>query len=370
MPPSPSSSQPSEPEEDLVLFLQGRVVTDDGSSLPSDASIQCVCKDSVLQQVYATPHGDFSMQLGSRAGSFLDATAGGPVQYGAPSKAPVTGIPRGELTSCELRTSASGFHPRDVMLAGLTALGGTIDVGAVVVQRAIKVEGATLNAAPYKAPKEARTAYEKGLASEKNGKLADACEYFEKAVQIYPGYAHAWFQLGSVLQKEDQKDAARAAYTRATAIDTRFLLPYLSLATLAYQAEDWPEVLNLTARIFDLDPLNHANITGYIVDLDPSNCAEAYFYNAMANYRLNHIDDAEKSALKAEQRADLPTRFPQVHLLLADIFVLKKSYANAISEMQAYLELAPYAKDADQVRKHLAKLEKLNGSVLPSEKPL
>jgi regulator of sirC expression with transglutaminase-like and TPR domain len=35
----------------------------------------------------------------------------------------------------------------------------------------------------------------------------------------------------------------------------------------------------------------------------------------------------------------------------------------AIAEMQTYLELVPQAKDADQVREELAKLEKLNGSV-------
>jgi hypothetical protein len=34
-----------------------------------------------------------------------------------------------------------------------------------------------------------------------------------------------------------------------------------------------------------------------------------------------------------------------------------------------YLELAPHAKNADQAREQLAKLEKLNGSVPVSEKP-
>jgi hypothetical protein len=34
--------------------------------------------------------------------------------------------------------------------------------------------------------------------------------------------------------------------------------------------------------------------------LDPSNYADAYFYNAMANYKLNKIEEAEKSGLKAE----------------------------------------------------------------------
>jgi tetratricopeptide (TPR) repeat protein len=105
--------------------------------------------------------------------------------------------------------------------------------------------------------------------------------------------------------------------------------------------------------------LNHVDVTGYyIADLDPLNCTEAYFYNAVANYKLNKIEAAEKSGLKAEH-VDLLTRFPQLHLLLAEIFARKNDYATAISEVQTYLELAPHAKNADQAREQLAKLEKL-----------
>jgi hypothetical protein len=114
--------------------------------------------------------------------------------------------------------------------------------------------------------------------------------------------------------------------------------------------------------------LNHAAVTNYILDLDPLNYAGAYFYNAMANYKLNRIADAEKSGLKAEH-LDLRTHFPQLHLLLAEIFARKNNYALAIVEIQTYLALAPHAKDAGQAREQLAKLEKLNGSASTSEKP-
>jgi tetratricopeptide (TPR) repeat protein len=223
-----------------------------------------------------------------------------------------------------------------------------------------------LSAIPYKAPKDARKAYEKGIEAERKNRLADARQYFEKAVEIYPGFTNAWFRLGAVLRTGNQSGAARAAFTRATMIDTKFLPPYLSLASMAFEAEKWTEVLDLTGHIVDLDPLNHVN--GYILDLDPLNYVDAYFYNAFANYRLNRIDAAEKSGLKAEH-LDLFTHFPQVHILLADIFARKKNYAPAISELQIYLDLLPNAKDAEQVRARLATFEKLNGSPPTSENP-
>jgi tetratricopeptide (TPR) repeat protein len=352
------------------MFLLGRVATDGGTSVPNDVLIERICNDRVRQQVHATSRGDFSMQMGSMADSFLDASASGdrPSQDGVASNASRTGISRRELANCELRVSASGFHSSVINLVDLTTFGSNIDVGAIVLQRATKIEGMTLSATPYKAPRDASRAYEKGLEAERKGKLANARKYFEQAVEIYPRYANAWFQLGAVLHKENQNDAARTAYIQATTIDTKFLPPYLSLALMAYEAENWTEVLKLTGHILDLDPMNRAAVTGYILDLDPLDYAEAYFYNSVANYKLNRIEDAEKSALKAEH-LDLRTRFPQLHLLLAEIFTRKNNYATAISEIQTYLELAPHAKNADQVREQLAKLEKLNGSVSSSEKP-
>jgi hypothetical protein len=347
------------------MFLRGRVATDDGTVVPRDVLVERVCNARVRQQVYATFGGDFSMELGARADPFVDATAEGTPPYGQTSKAPETGIPRHELANCELRASVSGFRSDVVNLVDLTP-DSSVDVGAIMVHRTEKVKGMTLNAAPYNVPKDARRAFEKGIEAEKHGKLADARQYLQKAVEIYPRYTGAWFQLGRVLQKETQYSAARTAYTQATTIDSKFLPPYLSLASMAFATQDWTQVLNLTNHVLDNDPLRYADVTGYILDLDPLDYAEAYFYNSAANFKLNKIADAEKSGLKAE-RLDVRPRFPQLHLLLADIFAQKNNYATAISEAKIYLELAPHAKDADQVRERLAKFETLKGPVPAGE---
>jgi len=350
------------------MFLLGRVATDDGTPVPHDALVERVCNNSVRQQVYATSRGDFSMQLGSRADSFVDASGDLTSQSDTTRKDSVMGISRRELRNCELRASSSGFRDSVISLVELDTFDSNIDVGTIVVHRATKIKGTTLSAAPYQAPRDARRAYEKGLEAEEKGRLADARQYFEKAVEIYPKYTSAWFQLGAVLQNLAQKESARTAYTHATTIDSKFLPPYLSLASMAYEAEDWPQVLNLTNHVLDLDPLRYADVTGYILDLDPLDYAKAYFYNSAANFKLNKFEDAEKSGLKAE-RLDVRPHFPQLHLLLAEIFARKNNYARAIAETKIYLELAPHAKDADQVRERLAKWEKLNGSVSAGEKP-
>lgn len=352
----------------MVMFLQGRVATSDSTPVPHDVLVERICNNEVRQQSYATGTGDFSMQLGSQSRGFLDASATPDSQSRGTGRDSAMGIPRSELRNCELRASISGFHSGVVNLVDLDTFGNRIDVGVIVVQRATKIKGMTLSAIPYQAPENAQRAYQKGLEAERKANLPSAQKYFESAVGIYPRYTIAWFQLGSVLQKEKQKEPARTAFTRATAIDNRYLPPYLSLASIAFEEGNWPVLLALSNHILDLDPLNHANVTGFIADLDSVNCADAYFYNAVANFQLNKVEEAQKSALKAEQIA-LPAPFPQVHLLLGEIFSRKNDYATAISELHTYLELAPNASNAEQVRVHLANLEQLNNSAKNSEKP-
>lgn len=354
------TTQPGQPLDDLVLFLRGRVATSDGTLLPSNVVVERVCNISVRQQVYTTSHGDFSMQLGSMADSFVDATGTGssPQQDRSISRAVGGGIPRRELIDCELRASASGFRSSVVSLAALSPSEQNVDVGQIVVERTAKVKGTKLSARPYQAPKDARSEYEKGVQAEKEKDLASARQHFEAAVKTYPKYESAWYELGGVLRKQKQVEAARAAYTRAIAIDVKFMPPYLSLASMAFDVRDWPELLKLSNHVLGTDSLDYAKVRGYVLDLDSLDYAEAYFYNAVANYQLHKVDEAEKSGIQAE-RLDMRPRFPQLHLLLAEIHIGKNNYPAAIAELRIYLDMMPKGREADQAREELVKLESI-----------
>ena len=345
----------------MVMFLMGRVATSDGTLLPSNVMVERVCGARVKQQVYTSSKGDFTMQLGSMTDTILDASGDGSAMQNINRESIDRGIPRIDLANCELRASASGLRSEIVTLAGLTPSISSIDVGAIVVERTEKVKGATLSATPYKAPADARKAYERGLDAERKSKLGEARENFQKAVALYPKYASAWFQLGTVLEQDSKNEAARTAFTQATAADAKFLPPYLALAAMSFKASEWNEVLKLTGYVMERDPLTYQGVPGYILDMDPMDFAEAYFYNAAANFKLSNIEAAEKSGLRAE-RLDVRPRFPQLHLLLAEIFTGKSNYTKAIAELETYLELAPHARDAEQVRGRIARLEAANGA--------
>jgi hypothetical protein len=132
---------------------------------------------------------------------------------------------------------------------------------------------------------------------------------------------------------------------------------------MAFEAGEWTDVLDLTTRIVEVDPSSHAGTTGYIVDFDRVNYTEVYFYETVANLKLNKIAEAEKSGLQAEKFLDVGTRFPQLHLTMAEIYSRKNNFANAASELEMYLELRPHAENAGRVRELLLRMKSPSGPI-------
>ena len=139
--------------------------------------------------------------------------------------------------------------------------------------------------------------------------------------------------------------AARQSYHKALAADARFTRPYVRLAEMALQARNWQDLADTTRRLIELDPLDNEI---------------ACFYNAIANLSLGRINQAEKSA-RAGVEQDAGHRYPKRVQLLAVILERKADYAGAAACLHQYLEWAPEAADAAQMKIRLARLEGLAG---------
>src|SRR5438309_10928343 len=55
----PPSSVANQPTGDLVMFVRGRVATNDGTPLPDNVLVERVCFNRVRQGLYSTHHGAF-----------------------------------------------------------------------------------------------------------------------------------------------------------------------------------------------------------------------------------------------------------------------------------------------------------------------
>ncbi len=353
---SPGSTKancPNTPGLQRPIFLSGKVIMDDGSPVPHNVAIDRVCAGVPHREGFADSQGNFNFQLGRGNQTMQDASERVPFSavQGFPTGLAGTDFMNGglatvggetSLTGCELHASLPGYRSSAVDLTTHRALDNP-DVGIIVLQRFDRVMGTTLSVTAYKAPKDARSAFEHGLQALKQKKTDAARLDFEKAVALYPGHAEAWVQLGILYRGSHDAAAAHHAFQQALNADPKYVLPYMALADLAADEANWSAVAQYTQQGLELDPLDYPG---------------GYFLNAVANFNLKKFDVAENSARRA-QRLDPEHHIARLDLLMGNIFLVRRDYADAAQSMRAYLKAAPDAVDAAEVRQKIAELEQV-----------
>ncbi len=342
--PFPNTTQGA--EVNRPIYLSGKVALDDGTAPPQLVRIEKLCGASVRPQGYSNSKGQFSFQLDSDSSVFADASdssfGGFPGQQRSTNSGSL-GSFGGEknLSGCEIRAVLPGYRSDSVNLSMHRAFDNP-NVGTIILHRIGGVIGTTISYSSLNAPKDAQRAFEKGSDALKKEKQPEAEKQFRKAVELYPKYATAWYELGRIEEGRGQSKEAAENYRKAVDADPKYVSPLLTLSNMAARNSDWAQTLDLTDKALQLNGVEFP---------------QAYYYNAIANLNLRHLDDAEKSAreaIKLDGRGNLP----KSDQLLAAILMEKQDYPGAAKSMRAYLEAHPQAKDAVQVRAQLAEVEK------------
>lgn len=346
----PIMNNPTLSNTPMPLFLSGKVRVDDGSELTDAATIESMCNGDRHFEAYTDRKGNFSFEFGKERNMGNDdvATTSGTDMPGQPRTALQQ---RRELQQCELVAVLPGFTSQSVELSAVDVT-ESMNVGTIVLHRLAHVEGFTISATTAMAPPKAKKAFEKGRDEEQKKKWDAAEKKFQEAVQLYPKFAAAWLELGRAqLQRKDEA-AARQSWQQAVAADPQFVTPHQLLASLAFQQQQWQEVLDHTGSVLRLNPLSFAG---------------QWYYSSVANYYLGHYEEAEKSARQGIQ-ADVEHRIPKLEYLLGIILARKHDFQGATEHMRNYVRLAPKAPDVAQVNEQIAKIEKLSSAQSATQK--
>ena len=348
------NSTPSPVSIPQPIFVSGRVMLEDGTAPPDSAVIETVCNGRSHGEGYTDARGYFSIELGGRNSVIQDAS-----ELNSFSGRNASGMTGGNSTSgqsggsaerkymgCDLQAKLAGYRSQTVSLAGRRPMDDP-NVGTILLHRnGPAEEGKTVSAVSLAAPKDAKKAYEKGMDAIKKQKFDDAQKSFEKAVEVYPKFATVWYELGMLQAGQGKMDMARKYFDTALECDPKFVKPYLQISSLELQSQKWQSL---------------AEVTDKLVKLDPFDYPQAFFFNSVANYNLQNMDAAEKSALAAE-RLDTRHVMPKVSHILGMILAMKKDYVGAAERFKAYLKFAPTAADAAKVRSQLAEVEKITAA--------
>ncbi len=322
------------------VIIMGSVVREDGSRPPFGVVIERNCGDGYKKEVETDASGFFSFLIGRAYNTslmFPDEESESRdmlgIQSPGMSTAPMPQASAFRMAACELRASSPGYLSRAVRLMGDAAT-HKIDIGAIVLYPINRTKGRIVGVTNLEVPKAARKAVEQAHKALEKKKFANAEKGLKSALEIYPQYAEAWFWLGWLHEELGRYQESRAAYEKSIDADKNYARPLIGLAQLAGLEQKWSEMAVFSERAFTLEPQNFP---------------EAYFLNALANYRMNNLDAAERSALK-EQQVDRSNQIVKIHLLLAEILFQRNDLKGSLQEMRYYLKLAPQGPNAEAVR--------------------
>jgi tetratricopeptide (TPR) repeat protein len=360
-PSTQASPQTQQQPPAQMIFLSGSVVRDDGSAPPYGAVIELDCGGSITREAIVGLNGRFSFQIGgdNRFGQvFPDASqrmdsypnemdsitresSGSGFSGSMPQRYK-------RVLGCELRAQLSGYRSTSLYIKE-EPMSGPNELGTIVVYSRDRVLGNMVSLTNLLAPKAAKKSLEQGQKAVSKQRFSEAEAHFKSAIQEYPKYAEAWFDLGLIYEHQERPDKANEAYSEAVKADKLYVRPYVRQAYLAYARQNWREAADLAEKALALDPVT---------------LVESYFVSALSNLNIGELDLAEKRAREG-QRMDFSKRFPQFYLILANVFMLRQDTAGSARELRSYLRFAPNASNANLVRSRLQKLEDQGKAVEP-----
>ncbi len=327
-------------------FISGRVVLDDGSMLTESAAIQTICRGRKQTVAHTDSHGSFSFEFGDRTSAAAAGISSADVDS---SWGPSNGrrSAQRDWRDCEVLAELPGFMSQTIDLNTKMSTFESADIGRVVLHRIGHVEGLTISVTSALAPRDAQKAFEKGREKGSKQKWDEARPLFEKAVQIYPRYAVAWFELGVIQLRQHQDEQARHSFEQSKTADPKYVNPYRGLAELETQQSHWQALVDVTDQL---------------LALNPASFPDAWLRNALGNYYLHNFAAAEKSARQG-MKLDEGHKIPKLEYLLGVILVQKHEYQEATAHIQNYLHGATQPSDIEEAQKVLAEITKVSASV-------
>ena len=194
----------------------------------------------------------------------------------------------------------------------------------------------SVSVAEYKVPQKARDELKKAKDALAKQKPDEAKDHLAKALEIYPKYADA-LTLRGVL-KLDAKDHAGAVADLNEAIqyDGNNAMAYLVLGAAFNMQSRFDDAIRALERGEALSP----------------NSWQAYFEMGKALVGKTQYEAALRQLTRAQALA--PAEYPLIHLVKAHAMLALNNYADAMTELQSYLEKEPSGPNSEQAQKMLA----------------
>ncbi len=181
-------------------------------------------------------------------------------------------------------------------------------------------------------PKPALEHYVKATAMSKAGDLKGALGELRLAVEIHPTFVQAFNEIGVLHLRMNDNAEAATAFRSALKINSESFAPLLNLGIALFNLKQYVEAETVLRAAIKLD----------------LSSVVAHFFLGQALANEGKFDEAETELLIATKAGDPKMR--EAHRILAIIYNSRGNKAKFISELEAYVKLAPNAPDAPQIK--------------------
>ena len=316
------------------MYFAGKVAVE-GGTLPWDPIPVIVdCNGAVKYTTQADAKGGFTIDNGGRISTASEVSP----QVGAKPQS------ASQFVGCQVKASLAGFRSSVLTIANGTIMDNP-DIGTITLHLDEHASGFGVSPTTTSAPPDALKKFDKARSESISNNPGGAQHDLEKAVQIDPKFAEAWYQLGKLQQKSKPEDAL-ASFEKAVAADPQFVPPYEPIAELAAAQKKWQEVVDAT---------------DHYLKLDPAGTAQIWYYSAVGNFNLGKRDVAEESAKKALTMDPRHVQAPNTEQLLAVIQASQGQLTEALDHLRNCLTYTPAGPNADLMKQQIAQLEKAIG---------
>lgn len=208
----------------LSSSVRGRIVTDDGMSLPASSRVALRCGATTQSEVGIDPEGWFEL----------------------------SNLP--DPLGCSAVVTARGYRTASLNLAALPT---DPLIPIAVLHRLGKNHGESISVTHLAAPADAKRHFHaavRALEQETAGGIDMALEHLQSAVRAYPAYAQAWFEIGRLQLALADVSSALQAFQKSVQVDPWFVSPYEPLLLLLRSSGDTTGAERACAKLRQINP--------------------------------------------------------------------------------------------------------------------
>jgi tetratricopeptide (TPR) repeat protein len=181
-----------------------------------------------------------------------------------------------------------------------------------------------------------RSAFDEGVKAGNAGQYDAAIAKFNEVVAALPNCTECYANIGEFAYRKQDYAAAEAAYKKAIEVDPKFVAAYSGLATLYNQQKKFKEAGEMSAMASKLSAAGGGAVS-----------PETLYNQGAIAWNGNNFTEAQE---KFEAAVKARPEYADAHFMLGKVYINLGKLAEAVTEFETYLKLAPTGPNAKEAQ--------------------